>query len=175
GRWMQVVWTDPFDPALVPRLNKAAEAAVAPFRGNPLRIGYFTDNEIGWWNGPLFTAYMAFPADNFSKRRLIDLLRQHYRDDWQAFLRDFAPPPGVAGFSDLLTSRTAPHLRPGGTGIAVVRAWTALIAGQYYKLMHDALREADPDALILGDRLPIYYDPDAVRAMAPWVDAISVN
>jgi hypothetical protein len=41
--------------------------------------------------------------------------------------------------------------------------------------MRDALRTADPDALYLGDRLPIYYDPDAVRAMTPYVDAISVN
>ena len=41
--------------------------------------------------------------------------------------------------------------------------------------MREALRAADPEALYLGDRLPIYYDPDAVRAMAPYVDAISVN
>jgi hypothetical protein len=37
------------------------------------------------------------------------------------------------------------------------------------------MREADPQALIFGDRLPIYYDPMAVRAMAPYVDAISTN
>ncbi len=41
--------------------------------------------------------------------------------------------------------------------------------------MRQALRDADPEALYLGDRLPIYYDPDAVRAMVPYVDAISVN
>ncbi|HTV89525.1 MAG TPA: hypothetical protein VME41_10965 [Stellaceae bacterium] len=175
GRWLQVVWTDPFDPALVPRLDRAAAAAVAPYRGNPLRIGYFSDNEIGWWNGPLFTAYMGFAADNHTKRRLIALLRAHYRDSWSAFTQDFVPAAGTASFTDLLSNRTPPHLRPGGRGIDVIRAWTGIIAGQYYKLMRDALRRADPDALYLGDRLPIYYDPDAVRAMAPYVDAISVN
>jgi hypothetical protein len=175
GRWMQVVWTDPFDPALVPRLDRAAVEAVAPYRGNPLRIGYFSDNEVGWWNGPLFTTYMGFPPNNITKRRLISLLQAHYHNDWQAFTRDFIPEAGTASFADLIVSRTPPHLRPGGNGIVVVRAWTGAVAAQYYQLMRDALRRADPDALYLGDRLPIYYDPDAVRAMAPNVDAVSVN
>ena len=35
--------------------------------------------------------------------------------------------------------------------------------------------EADPDALIFGDRLQIYYEPAAVRAMAPYVDAVATN
>ena len=46
---------------------------------------------------------------------------------------------------------------------------------RYYKLMHDGLRAADPEALIFSDRLPIYYSQDAVRAMAPYVDVIAVN
>jgi hypothetical protein len=176
GHWQRVIWLDPFDPALPARLASAAAQVVAPYRGNPLRIGYFSDNEIGWWNGPLFMAYMAYPPENHTKRRLIDLVRAHYHDDWQAFAHDFVAAPGATSFADLLASRTAPHLRPdGGGGIAIVRAWTAIVAAQYYKLMRDALHRADPDALYLGDRLPIYYDPDAVRAMAPYVDAISVN
>ena len=56
-----------------------------------------------------------------------------------------------------------------------MRQWTGVIAGHYYRLAHDAIREVDPDALILGDRLPIYYDPVAVRAMVPYVDVISTN
>lgn len=175
GRTVQFVWTDPFDPALLSKLRRAAAAAAAPYRGNPLRIGYFSDNEIGWWNGPLFMAYMAYPPENHSKQRLVALLRARYEGDWQAFTRDFIPAAGTTQFDDLLASRTAPHLRPGGNGIRVVRAWTGIVAARYYGAMREALRAADPDALFLGDRLPIYYDSDAVRAMAPHVDAISVN
>lgn len=175
GRNQQFVWQDPFDPAVAAGLDQAAAEAVAPYRGNPLRIGYFSDNEIGWWNGPLFTAYLAYPPDNHTKQHLVALLRTRYRGDWQAFAKDFIPAPGTHGFADLLASRTAPHLRPGGNGIAVVRAWTGIVAARYYKLMRAALHKADPDALFLGDRLPIYYDPDAVRAMAPYVDVISAN
>ena len=172
---MQFVWTDPFDPAIEPVVRRAAAEAVAPYRGNPLRIGYFSDNEIGWWNGPMFAAFLAYPPKNHTKRRLVAILRKYYRGNWQAFRRDFVPAPGTAGFDDLLAARTAPHLRPGGLGIRAVRAWTGVLAARYYSVMREALRAADPDALYLGDRLPIYYDPDAVRAMAPYVDAISVN
>ena len=175
GRSVQFVWTDPFDPAIEPVVWRVAAAAVAPYRGSPLRIGYFSDNEIGWWNGPVFTAFLTYPPENHTKRRLVALLREHYRDDWQDFLRDFAPAPGTTGFDDLLAARAAPHLRPGGSGIRAVRAWTGILAARYYSVMREALRAADPDALYLGDRLPIYYDPDAVRAMAPYVDAISIN
>ncbi len=167
GRNTQFVWTDPFDPAVDTALHQAAAVAVAPYRGNPLRIGYFSDNEIGWWNGPLFVAFLTFPRENHTKQRLVAMLREHYRDDWHAFERDFVSAPGTADFDDLLAARTAPRLRPGGNGITAVRAWTAIIAGRYYSAMRQALRDADPEALYLGDRLPIYYDPDAVRAMVP--------
>ena len=57
----------------------------------------------------------------------------------------------------------------------MVREWTSVITRRYYQLVHRAIREADPKALIFGDRLPSFYDPDAVRAMAPFVDAIATN
>ena len=175
GRSVQFVWTDPFDPAIEPVVRRAAVEAVAPYRGNPLRIGYFSDNEIGWWNGPVFMAFLGYPPENHTKRRLVALLQAHYGGDWRAFARDFVPAPQTAGFDDLLATRMAPHLRPGGTGIEVIRVWAGVLAARYYSVMREALRAADPEALYLGDRLPIYYDPDAVRAMAPFVDAISVN
>jgi hypothetical protein len=38
-----------------------------------------------------------------------------------------------------------------------------------------ALRAADPDALLFADRLPIYYDPIAVAPMARHMDVLGVN
>ena len=67
------------------------------------------------------------------------------------------------------------QMRPGGHGIRAVRDWTGVVAHHYYRLAAAAIRAADPDALYFGDRLPIYYDPAAVRAMAPYVDAIATN
>ena len=169
-------WMDPFDPATAKRLGALARTFVAPYRGSPFRIGYFPDNEVGWWNGALFTYFVKKPARNHTKQRLVALLRQHYGDDWARFRRDFEPPPGVASFAQLLArSGTITRLRPGGEGIAFVRRWTGVVAGRYYEVVTRALRAADPDALVLSDRLPIYYDPDAVRAMAPHVDVIATN
>ncbi len=176
GRSARFHWYDPLHPSTAERMRAWARRLVAPYKGNPYRIGYFTDNEVGWWNGALFVYYLKQPATNHTKQRLIALLREHYDDDWERFSRDFVPPPGLASFQHLLHNKgTWPQLRPGGEGIQLVRQWTGVIAGLYYRLAHDALREADPDALILGDRLPIYYDPVAVRAMAPYVDVISTN
>jgi hypothetical protein len=176
GRTARFHWFDPFDPDTTVRVQAWARRLVVPYKGNPYRIGYFTDNEVGWWNGALFIYYLKQPAANHTKQRLIAFLRDAYHGDWELFTRDFVPPRGTASFEDLLRQEGRwPQLRAGGSGIHIVRQWTGVIAGHYYRLVHDALRAADPEALILGDRLPIYYDPVAVRAMAPYVDVLSTN
>jgi hypothetical protein len=176
GRTSRFHWFDPFDPSTAEHMRVWGRRLVAPYKGNPYRIGYFTDNEVGWWNGSLFIYYLKQPATNHTKQRLIAVLRDHYGDDWERFMRDFVPPPGITSFHQLLHMEgSRPQLRPGGEGIHLVRQWTGIIAGHYYHLTHDTMREVDPDALILGDRLPIFYDPVAVRAMIPYVDVISTN
>ncbi len=88
---------------------------------------------------------------------------------------DFLPPAGVASWDALLAATETTRMKAGGGGIRAVREWTAVVAEHYYALTEKAIRAADPDALFFGDRLPIYYDPAAVRAMAAHVDAIAVN
>lgn len=176
GRSARFHWYDPLHPSTTERMRAWARHLVAPYTNNPFRIGYFSDNEVGWWNGALFAYYLKQPATNHTKQRLIAFIREHYADDWDRFTGDFVPPAGLSSFEHLLHSKGVfPQLRPGGLGIQVVRRWTSIVAAHYYRLVHDALREADPQALIFGDRLPIYYDPMAVRVMAPYVDVISTN
>jgi hypothetical protein len=175
GRTARFHWFDPFDPATAERMHTWAHRLVAPYKENPYRIGYFIDNEVGWWNGALFIYYLKQPATNHTKQHLIARLREHYGDNWERFTQDFVPPQGTASFEDLLHHTQITQLRPGGAGIQFVRQWTGIVAGLYYRLAHDAIREADPEALILGDRLPIYYDPIAVRAMGRNVDVLSTN
>jgi hypothetical protein len=175
GRRARFHWFDPFDPATEQRINELARELVAPYRGSAYRIGYFSDNEVGWWPGALFVFYSSKPASSFTKQRWVELLRRHYADDWSRFVADFAPPAGVNSWQELLATTQRTRMKPGGGGIRVVREWTAIIAERYYTLAERAIRAADPDALYFGDRLPIYYDPAAVRAMAPHVDAIATN
>ncbi|HEX2228533.1 MAG TPA: hypothetical protein VHM64_15460, partial [Candidatus Binatia bacterium] len=175
GRSARFHWFDPFDPATAEQMHAWAHLLVAPYKGNPYRIGYFIDNEVGWWNGALFIYFLKQPAANRTKQQLVAQLREHYGNNWERFTQDFVPPQGTDSFDQLLHHTHPTQLRPGGAGIQFVRKWTGIITALYYRLAHDALRAADPDALILGDRLPIYYDPVAVRTMVQYVDVLSTN
>jgi hypothetical protein len=175
GRHAKFHWFDPFAPETERRMMAIAEESVAPFRGSPYRIGYFSDNEVGWWAGALFGYYSVQPAAWYTKQRWVALLRRHYGDDWARFTADFQPPEGVDSWDQLLATEELTVLRPDGHGISAVREWTGIVAERYYNLAERAIRAADPEALYFGDRLPIYYDPAAVKAMAPHVDAIATN
>lgn len=176
GRESRFHWFDPFRPSMEEEMRTWAQDLVAPYKGKPYRIGYFSDNEIGWWYGAMLIYYLKQPPDNYTKQRLIALLRSTYAEDWQRFMGDFVPPQGVTSFDDLLQhTGVGTQLRIGGAGIHVIRRWVSIVAERYYSLVHRVLREADPEALIFADRLQIYYDPDAIRMMAPYVDAVATN
>ncbi|MBV9859295.1 MAG: hypothetical protein JO038_04225 [Alphaproteobacteria bacterium] len=175
GRRAKFHWFDPFAPDTETRMMALARELTEPYRGSPYRIGYFSDNEVGWWAGALFVFYSMKPADSATKQRWVAMLRRHYAEDWGRFASDFLPPTGVASWEALLAASAMTQMRPGGNGIAAVREWTGMVAQHYYELAARAIRAADPDALYFGDRLPIYYDPAAVRAMASYVDAIATN
>lgn len=170
------LWADPFDPSVEQQIITQAREAVIPYKSNGYRIGYFSDNEVGWWNGALFSYFLKRSGTNYTKQALVALIRRHYGGDWRRFTDDFELTAGISSFDELLQHTDGRALlRPGGSGIRVIREWTAIITRRYYELVHHALREVDPTALIFGDRLPSYYDPDAVRAMAPFVDAVATN
>jgi hypothetical protein len=175
GRRARFHWFDPFSAETEERMNALAHTLVAPYRDSPYRIGYFSDNEVGWWAGALFVWYSKMPATSPTKQRWVEMLCGHYAGEWSRFAADFLPPTRVASWEALLATTEVTRMKPGGEGIRAVREWTALVAEHYYALAEKAIRAADPDALFFGDRLPIYYDPAAARAMAPHVDAIAIN
>jgi hypothetical protein len=175
GRNAKFHWFDPFDPAMGRIMDDKARELTAPYRASPYRIGYFSDNEVGWWDGALFTFYSRKPAENFTKRRLVTALRGYYHEDWRRFAEDFVPPAEVHSWRELLASQVTAKLRPGGAGAKFIALWTHIVAEHYYALAAHAIHQADPGALYFGDRLPIYYDPAAISAEAPYVDAIASN
>jgi hypothetical protein len=175
GRNARFHWFDPFDPATETLMAQKAVELTRGYRGDPRRIGYFSDNEVGWWGGALFVFFSEKPATSFTKRRWVGMLEAHYRGDFAAFARDFVPPPGVASWAALAAAERPTHLREGGRGIEAVGKWTGLVAEHYYQMVARTLRAADPGALYFGDRLPIYYDPAALAAMARHVDVMAIN
>lgn len=175
GRLSGILWDDPFDPKKPAVTLQHALTLTAVYRKDPRLIGYFTDNEVGWWNAPLFRWYLRKGWENHTKRRLWRVLYKQYQGRWDLLLEDWIPQGSLASFAQLKRAGAELKLRPGSHGIGVVNRFTFLCARRYYELVNQAIRQAHPGALILGDRLPLYYHQDAVRAMADQVDVISTN
>jgi hypothetical protein len=173
GMQAGVPWFDLWDPAVIARVEEIAGRKIGAARDHPRLVGYYTDNEMGWWNGALFKMTLEHPATSGQRQRLVKLLREEYRDDWQALLRDFDP-EGPGSFADLDRAGVL-YLRPGGGGIRAARRFLALAAERYYQLLAGIVHRHDPRGLILGDRYQSFYYPEVARAAAAHVDAVSTN
>jgi len=167
-------WWDMWDPKITARMEQVARDHILPLRDDPRVIGYYSDNEIGWWNALLFRMTLEQAATSGQRQRLMELLRQTYHSDWPELLKDFDPAPGVENWQQL-EQHGLLFLRPGGNGIRTVRRFLAILAERYYSLVHGIIRKYDPRALILGDRHPSMFYPEVARASAPYLDAVSSN
>ena len=175
GRNSRLHWFDPFAPEALAITTAKARELTAPFADNPAVIGFFTDNEVGWWNAPLFRWYLANEWAIYAKQFVWRLIYDQYQGKWDRLLADFVPGPGIASFEDLKRGRAELKLRPGGQGIHCVQRVTAACARRYYELVHQALRTVSPNTLVMGDRLPLYYNQDAVLATRGLLDVLSTN
>lgn len=175
GRNAKFHWFDPFEPEMEQKVMTWAENLTAPYRNNPRLIGYYSDNEVGWWNSPLFQWFLKCDWENHTKRVLWQLLVDHYGGKWEDLEKDWVPADGYGSFEDLKRKDASMKLRPGGAGIRVVNRFMFQVTQRYYALMAKAIRKAHPGALVLGDRFPLYYHQDAVLSMGDNVDIISTN
>src|SRR6266571_725279 len=167
-------WWDMWDPGITDRMDAVAREQILALRDDPRLIGYYSDNEMGWWNAILFKMTLEQAPTSGQRQRLIELLRQTYRNDWSELARDFEPAPGVENWEGLQQHGML-FLRPGGNGIRVERRFLELLAERYYSLVRDIIRQYDRRALILGDRYQSFYYPEVARASARYVDAVSSN
>lgn len=174
GATAGVPWWDMWDPKTVERMEEVARVHILPWRNDPRLLGYYTDNELSWWNTALFRATLEQAPTSGQRRRLIQLLRETYHNSWAELMRDFEPATPLEDWEQLEHHGTL-NPRPGGKGIRVERQFLGILAQRYYSLVHDLVRKYDPQALILGDRFPSFYYPEVVRAAGPFVDALSCN
>jgi hypothetical protein len=167
-------WWDMWDPKITDRMEAVAREQILALRDDPRLLGYYSDNEIGWWNAILFKMTLEQAPTSGQRQRLMELLRQTYQNDWSELLRDFEPAPGVENW-EVLQQHGVIFLRPGGNGIRVERRFLEVLADRYYSLVRDIIRKYDRRALILGDRYQSFYYPEVARACARYVDAVSSN
>lgn len=168
-----VPWGDLFGKGVEQAFDEAARRKIGSLKDDPQLLGYFTDNELGWWDDTIFFHFLNQPADNATRRVLLQLLRRHYANNFARLRRDFGT--GRAQNFAALDGGASLTLRPGGDGAGVINRFIFLLAGRYYQLVHNAIRRHDTNHLILGDRFPGWYPQSVARAARPYVDVISTN
>lgn len=181
-----VPWVDLWDPAVEQLIADLADDAVKPWRRERRLIGYFYDNELPWWDETLFAHFMNLPwrerADaaedgawryNRTKLKLLDLIRRQYGPALRGFADDWVLPRDVRSIHDLrepVVVRRRPGRRP-----AVVDAFLDVVYGRYQELVTRAMRRADPDHLLLGERYAQFYSARQAVVSGRWNDVVSLN
>jgi hypothetical protein len=166
-------WWDMWDAKNIQRMDDVARKQILQYRDDPRLLGYYTDNELGWWNATLWKMTLEQSPTSGQRKRLVQLLRDTYQNDWARLEKDFIIEK-AANWRDL-QKRGMLFLRPGSRGIHVMRQFLAMIADRYYQLTREIIRKYDQRALILGDRYQSFYYPEVARAAGKYVDAISSN
>lgn len=166
-------WFDMWDDKVIRRIEEVAQQKIDPLRDDRRVIGYFSDNELGWWNAVIWKMTLEQPETSGQRQRLVKLIREVYNDDWTRLTQDFDP-DGAANWEEL-DRKGMLWLHPNSKGIHTMRRFLSLVADRYYQLMRDMIRKYDPDALFLGDRYQSFYYPEVPTASRPYVDVVSTN
>ena len=178
--WQQGTLADYFDPAWEEGV-RAGAARAAGWADDPNLLGYFLDNELRWgadWRGgeTLLQVYLALPEDAPGKAEAVDLLL------------------GELGDIDGLNETLGTALPDRAAALAATEGWHALgwdarglpaelvsrfvghAAQRYFSVTTAAVRAADPNHLILGNReVSVMTRREVYLAAAPHVDVLSVN
>jgi hypothetical protein len=173
GSTCGVPWWDMWDTNIIARMHQVARDQILPLCADPRVLGYYSDNEMGWWNAILFKMTLEQAPTSGQRQRLIKLLREVYHDAWQELLKDFEP-ENVESFKEL-DQRGMLYLRPGSNGIRTYRRFLEMMAERYYSLVREVIRTYDPRGLVLGDRYQSFYYPEVAKACASHVEAASGN
>lgn len=170
---------DPFDPRFAQAAEAAALKATKGVQDDPWLLGYFADNELPWaGQGPqgrwgLALGTLRGEARSDAKQALIAVLKRKYGEpaklaaawgielpSWDAL--------NAAGYNAPLPGEAHPAIA------ADYSAWLQQYAGQYFRVVSEALRRHDAHHLFLGGRFAV-NTPEAVAACARYCDVISFN
>ncbi len=145
--------------------------------GDPWLLGYFLDNELAWWgrgdiDSGLFDAVMKKGPAHTAKLALRDFLKARHGGNVEALDRAWGLRLG--SFEEILDKD-----RLSGAGEAATadkKAFAALCADRYFSALARAIRERDPDHMILGCRFAGGRASDVVWASAgKHCDVLSFN
>ena len=167
-------WWDMWDPSNLRRMDEMARSQIVTLRSRGRKtLGYYSDNELGWWNATLWKMTLEQPSTSGQRQRLIQLLQSTYNNNWEALTTDFDAEHATSWSS--LRQHGIVYIKSGGQGIRVMRKFLGLLADRYYQLMRASIHRYDPQALYLGDRYQSFYYPEVAEAAGRYVDVVSSN
>jgi hypothetical protein len=167
-----IPWVDMWDPAVVAKVDEVAKPQIEEFKKLPNVIGYFSDNELGWWIGALFEWAWKMKPEYEGREKLIATTKRLY-PTWEDLLKDIDPQD--AKNYEELSQKGRLYLKPGGSGMKLLRAWLEVLGDRYYALCRETIKRHAPDALFLGDRYISGYYPEVARQAGKYCDVVSTN
>ena len=130
-----------------------ARQLCTPSRNDPWLFGYFIDNELAWWgrggsDTGLFDAVMKKSAAHTAKIALKDFVAARCDRKIESFNTTFGTQ--LKSFGDVLALPALPHATQEQRDIK--KAFLCFVADRYFSVTARAIREADPNHLVLGAR-----------------------
>ena len=68
-------WKDMWDTNVIARMHQIARDQILAIRDDPRLLGYYSDNEMGWWNATLFRMTLEQPPTSGQRQRLLQIQR----------------------------------------------------------------------------------------------------
>ncbi len=167
GRWPAPLGNNLADP-FSPKFEQSVENGLRklfPNGEDPLCVGVFIDNELGWYEEFVHSA-LAGPADMPARKAVFAFLEKKY-DSIEKLNAAW-----VAKYQSWEDLKTFPQ---SSDGFALdLKELKRLIANRYYQVCRDMTRKVVPRHLYLGSRIH-KASPEIMEEAARFTDVLSVN
>jgi hypothetical protein len=167
-------WSDEF----YDHVEEASQTCYASADDTNL-LGYFIDNEMRWgpdWRrfADLFADYVELEPYAPGKVVLQKWLMARYQSNLPAFTRNYGF--DILQWDDFQQVQAVNPLPNSDAQAGDRVSWTAFVADHFFEVTTNAIREKDPNHLILGARFVSWLTPAAVvDASAQYIDVMSIN
>jgi len=170
-----VNWTgfpDVFSPRWESHCRILARRMAQKSKGDPWCIGTFLDNELEWYgkNGHLVDEVFQLTPQRPAKKAFYTWLLEQFGSLAEMNRRLGTAYAGEANFLD------STNLPPATAALEQAReGFLALIAERYFSVASKALRQADPEHLVLGCRFAGQAPNAALAAAGKYNDVFTLN
>jgi hypothetical protein len=147
--WLKGGVVDYFSPEFHDAADRVAQRLCAPHAKDPWLIGYFTDNELRWGR------------DWRSQESLLE-----------GYLKMAETSAGFLKASEFIKGRG--H-SPASLTDEDKNEFLGMVAKEYARVTHDAIRRQDPNHMVLGCRFAGYPGDSVIQAVGEYFDVVSFH